>query len=495
MSREARKALLLVALADLLRLAGAIPLGLGDAEALYANYALHVQGGYLDHPPLIGWLDRLVLMAWPSAFALRLMAVSLFTLSAWLLFRLARTLFDDRAAWYAVAILCIAPVFHLGGLAAAPDAPLAPLWIWWLAGAWAVWRNGATTWPRTLAWAAVLGLLLGEAFLAKYSALALIPVALVVAWRLGGARRWAAIAVGAACASAAALPVIVWNARHGWASVMHRLVWSQDGAGPSFRNLGALVGGQLLYLSPLVAIGLAWAVVRAWRERTDPAVRFSLVASLLPFAVLAPVCLWSRAAEPHWPLPAYFALLPLAGRLAAGATGRARRFVRAAAIVAVAMDALVYVAVLTPVLPRWVPEPVYVAKYDIANELYGWSDVAAAVRRRLPPCGIVVAGHYTMCAQLAWNVDAFRVACRTRLPTDFDFWPPEGPDWWKPMGRTTFDVPVLFVSDERFPDRPPGPGGAAAPSPVETVMVERGGVPVRRFVLTSYAAGTVSLRP
>ena len=86
----ARHAIRLVAAVDAVRLLGAIPLGLGDAEALYAGYAGHLQGGYLDHPPLIGWLDAAVLAVWPSAYALRVLALGLFTLSAWLLFRLAR---------------------------------------------------------------------------------------------------------------------------------------------------------------------------------------------------------------------------------------------------------------------------------------------------------------------------------------------------------------------------------------------------------------------
>ncbi|MDI7268043.1 MAG: glycosyltransferase family 39 protein, partial [Myxococcota bacterium] len=139
MGPHAARACLLVACTNVVRLAAALPTGLGDAEALYAAYARHPQGGYLDHPPLIGLLDRLVLAAWPSAFALRLMAVLLFTLSAWLLFRLARALFDDRAALWSVAILCVAPVFHVGGLAAAPDAPLAPLWFAWLLAARRAW--------------------------------------------------------------------------------------------------------------------------------------------------------------------------------------------------------------------------------------------------------------------------------------------------------------------------------------------------------------------
>ena len=490
MSPAARRAFWLVVVVDVLRVAGAVPLGLGDAEALYAGYARHLQGGYLDHPPLIGWLDAGVLAVWPSAIALRLLALALFTVSAWLLFRLARDLFDERAALGSVAILCVAPVFHLGGLAAAPDAPLVPLWLLLLLAVWRAWRRvreaPVPSWGWVVSRSAGLGLLLGAAFLAKYSALALAPVLVLAAWPLPRPRRLAAGLIGASAASVAAWPVVAWNAAHGFASAAHRLIWSQPDPGVSLRNLGALLGGQLLYLSPLVAVGFGWVVVRTWRRRNESAEGFCLAASLAPFALLGAVCLWSRVAEPHWPVPAYLALLPLAGRMAAEGGRAVVRFAKAALGVAVAFDMMVYVAVLTPVLPALVPEPVYVARDDIVNELYGWERVAGAVVRRLPAGGVVVGGHYTMCGQLEWNLrDAgLPVACWTKERSDFDVWNPGGPATW---GK-----PVLFVSDERYPERPVPGCGREPPAPAETVEVERGGVVVRRFRLTSYTPGEMA---
>ncbi len=43
-----------------LRLHASYGLGYGDAEALYASYAMHPQPAYLDHPGLIGYLLRLL---------------------------------------------------------------------------------------------------------------------------------------------------------------------------------------------------------------------------------------------------------------------------------------------------------------------------------------------------------------------------------------------------------------------------------------------------
>jgi hypothetical protein len=126
-----------------------------------------------------------------------------------------------------------------------------------------------------------------------------------------------------------------------------------------------------------------------------------------------------------------------------------------------------------------------VARYDIVNELYGWDEVAAAVRRDLPAGGVVVAGHYTMCAQLEWNLRGagVPVACWTSEPTDFDVW---GSGEQAARGRS-----VLFVSDERYPERPGSGCGAVERGAAEVVEVRRGGATVRRFTLTAYDPGKV----
>jgi 4-amino-4-deoxy-L-arabinose transferase-like glycosyltransferase len=486
--RPGRKALVAVAIADGLRLLGAIPLGLGDAEALYAGYADHPQGGYLDHPPLIGWASRLALSVHRSAYAMHVLAVALFTLSAWLLFRFTRDLFGGEAAWWATAALCVLPVFHLGGLAAAPDAVLAPLWIATLWGAWSVWRRagGAVRPPAAalLGRGALLGVLLGAAFLGKYSAVALVPLLAMTAFRAGGGIGAAAAALGAVAATAVASPVIAWNVEHDWISLAHRFVWSQaGGAGLSLRNVGALVGGQLLYLSPVAAAGLAGVLAWGWRRRGDPAVRFCLWAVLPALGILSLVCVWSRVAEPHWPAAAWLGALPLAGRWIAEAGARARRWVRTAGWTAAGMNGLVYLTVLTPVLPALVPRPPYDPRWDLGNELYGWEEAAAAVRSRVPSGGVVSAGHYTMCAQLAFHLhgSGLRVRCRTAEPSDFDLWVPRGEDPWS--GE------VWFVTDDRYPRRPVRCGSGGAPMPEGWVRVRRGGEVVRRFGLTRYGSG------
>src|SRR5262249_17531197 len=74
-----------------LRLRLAETVGFGDAEALYAAYALHPQPGYLDHPGLIGIVARLLGEgAAPSPLVAHQFTAVTATLLPWLGFAVAR---------------------------------------------------------------------------------------------------------------------------------------------------------------------------------------------------------------------------------------------------------------------------------------------------------------------------------------------------------------------------------------------------------------------
>src|SRR6185503_19884540 len=74
---------------------------------------------------------------------------------------------------------------------------------------------------------------------------------------------WSAIALF----SILVAPVVIWEARRGFSMLTHRLVETQLTSGFSFRNLGAFVGGQLLYVSPPILIGGGFLLVDLFRQR------------------------------------------------------------------------------------------------------------------------------------------------------------------------------------------------------------------------------------
>jgi hypothetical protein len=289
----------------------------------------------------------------------------------------------------------------------------------------------------------LVGLVLGLGFAAKYTN-ALLLVAFL-AFVLARRRRWLityavpAVVTALACAA----PVIVWNHTHGWPSLLHRLVWTQQEAGFSLRNVGALLGGQLLYVSPVMMVLVVVAMARLVRDRRDDT---RLVVALLvwiPAAALWLVCLWSRVAEPHWPAVAYLPVLAMLARSwAARPSARYNSAIRIGAVTAGVFTAIgLLMASSTLVTRLGLVDP----KTDITNELRGWDAAAAKILEVTPEDAIVVGPHWTMCAQLEWALQAERkVACLTQERDDWDEWLPLSTRDPKVYPR------LYYVTDERF---------------------------------------------
>ena len=298
-------------------------------EAHYAVYARELALSYLDHPPLAAWLQALVLPFSGSDFALRLLPIALSVLAQYLLARLTTRVFPETSPWtpvVAVLLLQGTLVFH-ASLTLSPDAPLVPL-----ALAVALVALRLLEQPHTLGWA-LLGLFLGLAGLAKYTAVTL-PLSIVAVlllregWR--GLLRpglWLAGLVTLAIIS----PVLFWNAGEDWVTVRFHAEnqfdeidrWSASGF------LGSL-GIQLGYYSPLVVIGgvlLLGQRLRSFRDEGDdaehPATRdegpvgaptngtLLLICFALPVLGLYLYTALESRASPHWSVLGWLFLLPL----------------------------------------------------------------------------------------------------------------------------------------------------------------------------------------
>jgi hypothetical protein len=465
------------------RLFAATRVGFGDSEALYASYALHPQPAYLDHPGLIGTAARAI--GWgiaPEPERAHVFTSVLSTLLPWMM---AVTCRACGATWRrslgAGLVFALAPEVGVGLFAMTPDLLLALLWVAVLA--LAANALGSTPGSTRAAWSfAAAGLLAGAAAAAKASgALLLAGLAVVYAARPSRehgrtAAPWAGLGAGALVT----MPIVVFEARHGWPMLHHRLVDSQASAGISLRNLGALIGGQVAYLSPVTALLALRAGRESWRGRDDRTGLLLLVCAALPLSVLVPLCLWSRVSEPHWLAPGLLALVPAGARAASAAP---RRLVVSACAIGGAMVAAAYAWVLAPSLLRFAPTA-YDPRLDLANELYGWPDVMRVVREEervataIPGYErgdvAVVGPHWVICAQLEAALRGeLPVGCDTPIRDDFD-------DWWpRDLWRRAYVV--VWVTDTRFSAAPALPQHATLRT--HEVRVERGGRIVRIFTV------------
>jgi hypothetical protein len=469
-----------------IRLYAARRVGFGDSEALYAAYALHPQPAYLDHPGLVGVVARTIgggtAPSAEQAHTVTSVAATLVPLALALACRASGA--SWRRAFVTASVVALVPEVSIGLFAMTPDLLIALAWT----GAIAFAAMGMLSLPGSVVAALAFGaagVLAGTAAASKATGILLL-VALGIAYATPACRPhgrtfvpWAGLAAGAL----AFAPALLFEAHHGWPMVRHRLVDTQHSAGFSFRNAGALVGGQLVYLSPLVAAMAVRAGRDLWRERTDAVGSLLFVCCVVPLAALVPLCLWSRVAEPHWIAPALLALAPAAAR---ADRVPSRRLVGASCALAASMTAAVYAWVLTPSLLRLAPHS-YDAGLDLANELYGWPEVLRAVREEAlgewapgsERGDVVIAGpHWVICAQLdAALRGEVPVGCDTPERDDFD-------DWW-PRTRWRRAEAVVWVSDARFGPPPSLPAHAVVR--MRDIRIFRGGRLVRVFAVAVLA--------
>jgi 4-amino-4-deoxy-L-arabinose transferase-like glycosyltransferase len=463
------------------RLALAGLVGPGNDEAYYCLFADHLDWSYFDHPPLVGWLaaaGRWAFGAPRSILAHRVGFVLVFTGSTWLMYRLGTRL-GGPVAGVTSAVLLNATAYY--GLAAGtfvlPDGPLLFFWLLFLDRV-----IEAIDEPGGLgAWAAA-GFAAGGALLSKYHGVLLAPGYLLLVVLEPKARR-AMLGAGpylaAGVASAIATPVVLWNARHGWASIAFQ---GARAIGGGFRPGEALatVGGQMIYLLPWIGVPLAWVLVVGargyWREGTAaeralwafgavPIVTFSLIAFMKPVF-------------PHWGLIGFATLIPLlAARWACKLEVRPATLTRRLLVVGLAPVVLGLVGVAqarTGFLTHRVDvraTPRALAA-DPTLDLAGWREIAEGARRLARPGEFVFTGHWYSSGQVAFAMpEGSAVLCYSTDPRSFGVW--SRPNDW--VGRDA----VLVAVDDRSAEP-----GCFEPyfsriEPAGEFWVSRGGRPAR----------------
>jgi 4-amino-4-deoxy-L-arabinose transferase-like glycosyltransferase len=325
-----RAVLLLIIAGTAVRLWLAASTGLGYDESYMVGNARQLALGYVDHPPLHVWLAGIAmrLFGTEAPWAVRLPFVLLFAGSTWLMFQLAGRMFGMAAGVWAALTLTLAPVFSVSfGTFVLPDGPAV---FFLLAAALFLARilfHKPVPGAPALWWIAV-GVLAGLAMLSKFNA-ALFPLAVFV-WLLTNDRRQLATP-GPWLAAVAALlvvsPALIWNAQHGWIGISFQ-AQRVAASGLHLDLFAQQVGGELLYLTPWLAVPLIISLLRALgRGPAEERGWLLALAALGPIVLFTVTTLWSRGL-PHWTMPGWLFAIPLFGRDAAALAAERPRFAR-----------------------------------------------------------------------------------------------------------------------------------------------------------------------
>jgi len=313
--RWKRWALAIVIYAVLLRLLYSPTFELLHEEAYYWNYAQHLDFGYLDHPPLVGWLIWLfTVLLGHTEWTVRAGAGISWVLTAYYSSRLAREAFGSALALKVILLVATLPVFFCLGLFILPDTSLVACW----AGA-LYYLYRALIQEDRRGWIGA-GIFVGLGLLSKYT-MALLLLPLIVFMILDGrARRWWLRIEpygGALIALALFSPVIYWNHTHQWVSFYFQGPerWTSD---YSF-NFPHLIGSALLLITPtgvwlgLRALSMKRRILFSPADeagsRTD---RFLLMTAILPLSVFIFFSFF-RTIKLIWTAPIWLGLLPYIG--------------------------------------------------------------------------------------------------------------------------------------------------------------------------------------
>lgn len=381
----------------LLRLlvAGSVPLS--PDEAYYWVFSRALAAGYPDHPPMVAlWIRAGTMIAGHGSLGVRLLGPLSAAFGSLLLYDAAARLLPGHpdAPIIAPVLLNATLLFGVGTVIMTPDTPLLFFWICCL---WALARlisDGQAYW-----WLAV-GLFAGLALASKYTAVLLwigIGASLLIVPTLRHWWRSSALWAGASFGALVFLPVVLWNAHHGWVSFFRqggRLgAWQPARA---IQYVAELIAGQAGLATPLLFVlflaGTVWVTRCAWRTREPGCVL--LAALILPGTALFLQHAMGDRVQGNWPAILY----PAAGIGAAGLDGTLWRRLRGPAIaLGLGVTAVVYIEAGTFVLP------LPIASNPIAHQIAGWDTLAHAVEaaRRSDGADFVAADNYSVASELA----------------------------------------------------------------------------------------------
>ncbi len=313
---------LIVTVLRLVYLAFWCPYTLTEDEAHYWEWSRRPGWSYYSKGPGVAWSVAASTAILSTSEAGVRFPAPLFGAAGVLTVAWLARLAHPKAGFYAAAGALLTPAFQIGGILLTVDMPYVACW-----GLACVAAVRALLGGSRGAWLG-LGLALGIGFLFKYTILLLVPGIVLFALLAKGSLRpapgwrgWAA--AGGLIFGVCTIPVIVWNAEHGWPTVRHLLGHAALPGGDMpvegvrelrpFLWFAQYLGAQVALMGPVIVV-IGFAVARALRERTgDDGRRLLLLCAGAPIVVgYGAVALWTRV-EGNWAIAGYVPLIALGG--------------------------------------------------------------------------------------------------------------------------------------------------------------------------------------
>jgi len=392
-----RTTLIFVGILTLLRLAVAPTFGLGVDEAHYFLYARFLDWSYVDHPPLVGWTHwPLYALFGTNEFLVRLPAILLFAGVSLFVYRFTFS-FSESGLISFLSVVAVNSSFILNamGLMLLPDCFLLLLVFPLMTTIRKIAETGE------IRHFACLGLLLGLAGLAKYTAVLFVPPLLIF---LLMKRRYKLIfSPGMFLAAGIALlmisPVLYWNMQNDYISFRYQGGHVLAATKPSIKSFFVSLLAQFGAYSPFLFLMAFYGLYKGWKS-TDDYIRLSVLFGVVILLFFFYSSLYERTL-PHWPSLFYLLFIPVgAYYLLSSGSGKKRKYFYFSVGFSLTVTLFLYAA-----LPaKWFTFPDYKSPF---RDIVGFETIARegdAILRRGPTAGDATPAQRRALAVTNWTM-------------------------------------------------------------------------------------------
>jgi 4-amino-4-deoxy-L-arabinose transferase-like glycosyltransferase len=433
-----------------LRFGVAYDLPLTADEAHYALYALHLDWSYFDHPPMVGWLQSIVLSIGigSSEFVLRIVPNVLHFLIGVALYFLSLRIYPKHplVGFFAVILFEFSLMFQLMGIVMLPDTPLL---LFTILSIFSFERACNTNqWHSWL----LYGIFLGLMGLSKYTAI-LIALGYFL-WILFNQPKlflniklWFSAILAVIIIS----PVIFWNIENEWASFLYQIEHSNvEGSQWSWLSffraqmINVLSYGFFLFVGLWLFIVITikkfikvvctkYKIKKEPNNRTHKNLTPCDVQNLIKFVVLIYffVFVYSSAQGghylPHWVSLPFILLMPwLAGKIIGGQwqykfEGSKKSVLAIGSIIILLIPFVLAATLLAGKLGTQ-------ATYEAWRGVIGWQESTLRAKQiieedsSLPPNTPIYVANWSEASRVAWYAHPTPVLPIDNRTDQFDFW-------------------------------------------------------------------------
>ncbi|MFL5810898.1 MAG: ArnT family glycosyltransferase [Flavisolibacter sp.] len=403
-----KRTILLIFLVCLFKCFLAFTLELGNDEAYYWLYSLHLQWNYFDHPPFVALWIRLFTLNLSLDYLegfIRLGSVIGSALASWFLFKATSLIHSERAGWFA-AILYHAS-FYAGISAGLYILPDSPQMVFWTFSLWMIARiaGDEENWTNWI----MFGIAAGLCIMSKVHGVFLwMGTGFYILLRHRVWLRKPQLYISLLITAVIISPIIFWNINNGFVTWrFHSQRVDIDGFAFNWRSFLIQFASQLTFNNPVNVFLVILAFVH-WRQKkfnpVPPLGIYNFVALPLASALLL-ISIFRNTTLPHWSGPAYVSLLPLAATSLASSNGQV--FPR---ILKWSLGIFVFVYLGWVAAVNWYPgtygtvkPPSKLGRGDITLDMHGWAEAGKQfariyhddISKGLMPAGApLVVGHW-----------------------------------------------------------------------------------------------------